>query len=118
MVEHFEAFTDISEFNRYELREVFTEGSLFRIFLHLFFCKRSCDTINRYCWKFSLVKDKSFQNLILFDDVFLGERDYPSKLGIDNKTLVKIFHQHQQAFAKGKDLFSMRLKFMSYSFQY
>ena len=37
MADHFEAFTDISEFNRYELMEVFTEGSLFRIFLHLFF---------------------------------------------------------------------------------
>ena len=37
MADHFEAFTDISEFNRYELMEVFTEGYLFRIFLHLFF---------------------------------------------------------------------------------
>ena len=67
--------------------EVHTEGSLFRIFLHLFLCKRSCDRVNKYCWKCSRVRDRNFQSQTLFDEVVLEERDFPSKLGIDDRQI-------------------------------
>ena len=100
MVDHFEAFTDIPRFNRYELMEVYTEGSLFRIFLHLFFCKRSCDRVDKYCWKCSLVRDRNFQNILLFDDVLLADRDFPSKLGLDNRLMdFDVFLTFQKTFS-------------------
>ena len=85
MIYHFECFTDIDKFNRNELLEVYTEGSLFRVLLHMFLCKRSCDIVENYCRKCSRVRDRNFQNESVFDDVVLLEKDIYSKLGIDNK---------------------------------
>ena len=100
MVNHFETFADISRFNRYELMEVYTEGSLFRIFLHLFFCKRSCNRVDKYCWKCSLVRDRNFLNLLLFDDVLLTDRDFPSKLGLDARLMdFDVFLAYQKTFS-------------------
>ena len=87
MVYHFESFANIDRFNRKELLEVYSEGSLFRVLLHMFFCKRSCDRVEIYCWKCSRVRDRNFQALTIFDDVILEERDIYSKLGIQNKQI-------------------------------
>ena len=87
MVYHFESFANIERFNRNELLEVFSECSLFRILLHMFLCQRSCDRVENYCWKCSRVRDRNFQNLTVYDDVILEERDIYSKLGINNKQI-------------------------------
>ena len=55
MIYHFESFTNIERFNRNELLEVFSECSLFRVLLHMFLCRRSCDRVENYCWKCSRV---------------------------------------------------------------
>ena len=86
MVYHFEAFTPIDKFNRKEM-EGFSECSLFRVLLHMFLCRRSCDRVESYCWKCSRVRDRNFQNLTVFGDVILEERDIYSKLGINNKQI-------------------------------
>ena len=85
--EMIEMFSNIKTFCRHELVKVYTEGSIFRTFLHFFFCKRSCDGVTDYCFKCSHVRFRNFQNQVLFDDVILTERDFKSKLGLDNRTI-------------------------------
>ena len=87
MVNHFELFTTISKFNRYELMEVYTDCSLFRNLLHFLFCKRSCDGVNDYCHKCSHVRFRNFQDQTLFDNVLLAERGFGSKLGPDDRII-------------------------------
>ena len=87
MIQIFELFLNVPTFNRFELMEVYTEGSLFRTFLHFFYCKRSCDSVNDYCQKCSHVRFRNFQNQVLFDDVLLSERDFRSKLGLDDRVV-------------------------------
>ena len=87
MVYHFELFTNISKFNRHELMKVYTDGSLIRTLLHFFFCKRSCDGVNDYCWKCSHVRFRNFQNQTLYEDVLLAQRDFDSKLGLDDRII-------------------------------
>ena len=85
MIQSFELFLNVPTFNRFELMEVNTEGSLFRTFLHFFHCKHSCDGVNDYCQKCSHVRFRHFQNQVLFDNVLLSERDFKSKLGLDDR---------------------------------
>ena len=87
MVYRFESFTNIDRFNRKELLEIYSEDSLFRVLLHMFFCKRSCDRVENFCWECSRVRDRNFRALTIFDDVILEERDIYSKLGIQNKQI-------------------------------
>ena len=37
------------KFNIYDLKVVYSEGSIFRVFLHFFYCNHSCDNVNDYC---------------------------------------------------------------------
>ena len=87
MIQCFEMFTNVQTFDRYELMEVYTDGSIFRTFLHFFFCKLSCDGVDEYCSKCSHVRFRNFQNQTLYDDVLLAERDFESKLGLDNRII-------------------------------
>ena len=87
MVYHFESFMPVARFNRKEILEVYCEGSLFPVFLHLFLCKRSCDGIEDYCWKCSRVRDRNFQALSVFDDVVLEQKDIYCQLGIDSEKI-------------------------------
>ena len=54
-----------------ELYSAVREGSLFRVFLHFFLCKRSCDDVKDYCSICSHVRQRNFQKLTLFDDFFV-----------------------------------------------
>ena len=63
------------------------EGSLFRVFLHFFLCKRSCDDVKDYCSICSHVRQRNFQKLTLFDDFLLSEREFDSQLGLDDETV-------------------------------
>ena len=60
MIQCFEMFTNAQTFDRSELMKVYTDGSIFRTFLHFFFCKRSCDGVNEYCSKCSHVRFRNF----------------------------------------------------------
>ena len=85
IIQCFEMFSNIQTFDRFELMIVYTEGSIFRTFLHFFLCKRSCDGVDEYCSKCSHVRFRNFQNQTLYDDVLLAERDFKSKLGLDDR---------------------------------
>ena len=74
------------KFNTYDLKVVYSEGSLFRVFLHFFYCKRSCDNVNDYCNTCSFVRFANFQNISLFHDIFLPQKKL-SKFGLRNSTL-------------------------------
>ena len=63
------------KFNTYDLKVVYSEGSLFRVFLHFFYCKRSCDNVNDYCNTCSFVRFANFQNISLFHDIFLPQKN-------------------------------------------
>ena len=126
MIYHFESFTNIDKFNRNELMEVYTEESLFRVLLHLVFCKRSCDRVEDYCWKCSRAQDRNFQSQTLFDGVLLEERDNHSKLGIDDKQIdfdvfCLIIQQevvYLMEIANGKKQFNMLVMSLSYLYQF
>ena len=87
MVRSFEMFTNVQTFDRNELKTVYTDGSIFRTFLHFFLCKRACDGVNDYCSICSYVRFRNFQNQILYDNVLLAERDFKSKLGLDDRII-------------------------------
>ena len=74
-------------FDDVQLMMVYSEGSLFRTFLHFFLCKRSCDGVDNYCSQCSHVRLRNFQCQTLFDDALLAEREFKSKLGIDDRTI-------------------------------
>ena len=80
-------FLVVESFEKQLLFELYSEGSLFRTFLHFFYCKRSCDEVDDYCHICSHVRQRNFQNLTIFDDVLLAERDFESKLGLDDRTV-------------------------------
>ena len=86
MIQCFDLFCD-KTFDDVELMMVYSEGSLFRTFLHFFLCKRSCDGADNYCSKCSHVRFRNFQCQTLFDDVLLAEREFKSKLGLDDRTV-------------------------------
>ena len=86
MIQCFDLFCD-KTFDDVELMMVHSEGSLFRNFLHFFLCKRSCDGVDNYCSKCSHVRLRNFQCQTLFDDVLLAEREFKSKLGLDDRTV-------------------------------
>ena len=77
----------VEPFDRNELGKLYTEGSLFRSFLHFFYCKRSCDEVDDYCVICSHVRQRNFQNVTFFDDVLLPKKDFESKLGPDDRTV-------------------------------
>ena len=87
MVRSFEMFTNVQTFDRNELRTVYTDGSIFRTFLHFFLCKRACDGVNDYCSICSHVRFRNFQIQTLYDDVLLAERYFKSKLGLDDRII-------------------------------
>ena len=87
MVRSFEIFTNVQTFDRNELKTVYTDGSIFRTFLHFFLCKRPCDGVNNYCSICSHVRFRNFQNGTLYDDVLLAERDFKSKLDLDDRII-------------------------------
>ena len=84
MIQCFDLHCD-QTFNDVELLMVYSEGSIFRTFLHFFLCKRSCDGIVNYCSQCSYVRFRNFQCQTLFDDVLLAKREFKSKLGIDDR---------------------------------
>ena len=86
MIQCFDLFSD-QTYDDVELMMVDSESSIFRIFLHFFLCKRSCDGVNNYCLQCSHVRFRNFQNQILYHDVVLQERDFESKLGLDDRTI-------------------------------
>ena len=87
MVRSFEMFTNVQTFDRNELKTVYTDGSIFRTFLHFFLCKQVCDGVNNYCSICSYVRFRNFQNQTLYDNVLLAERDFKSKLGLDDRII-------------------------------
>ena len=104
MIQCFEMFLNVPTYNRFELMEVYTEGSLFRTFLHFFYCKRSCDGVDDYCQKYSHVRFRNFQNQLLFDDVLLEERDFKSKLGLDDRTVdFDVFLPNYSAYVRNEE---------------
>ena len=56
-------------------------------FIFFFFCKRLCDGVDDYCSTCSHVRFRNFQNQSLFNDDLLAERDFDSKLGLDDRTV-------------------------------
>ena len=87
-------FLVVESFDKRLLLDLYSEGSLFRTFLHFFYCKRSCDEVYDYCVTCSHVRQRNFQNLNLFDDVLLAQRDFESKLGLDDRTVdFDVFYQ-------------------------
>ena len=99
LVRNLERFTNVDDFDRNELCIIHAEGTLFQTFLHFFLCKRACDGVEEYCTVCSHVRLRNFQNQTLFDDVILPERDYISKLGLDDRTVdfdvfLPIFQQY------------------------
>ena len=87
MIRNLERYCDIKSFDRFDLITIYSEGSLFRTFLHFFYCKRSCDNVKEYCSVCSHVRYRNFQKQLFYDDVLLADRDTPSKLGLDNRTV-------------------------------
>ena len=87
MVRSFEMFTNVQTFDRNELTTVYTDGTIFRTFLHFFLCKRACDGVNDYCSICSHVRFRNFQNQTLYDNVVLAKRDFKSKLGLDDRII-------------------------------
>ena len=86
MIQCFDVFCN-QTFDDDELIMVYSEGSIFRTFLHFFLCKRSCDGLDNYCSQCSHVGFRNFQNQMLYDDVVLQVRDFQSKLGLDDRTV-------------------------------
>ena len=84
MIRSFDMFCD-QTFDDLELLMVYSEGSIFRTFLHFFLCSRSCDGLNNYCSQCSHVRFRNFQNQVLFDNVLLPVREFKSKLGLDDR---------------------------------
>ena len=80
-------FLVVESFDKRLLLDLYSEGSLFRTFLHFFYCKRSCDEVYDYCFTCSHVRQRNFQNLNIFGDVLLAQRDFESKLGLDDRTV-------------------------------
>ena len=55
--------------------------SLYSIFLHFCFCKRSCDVKNKsYCILCSKVPTKSADDKVLFEDILIDWRDFSQKI--------------------------------------
>ena len=51
--------------------------SLYSIFLHFYFCKRSCDVKNKdYCILCSKVSAQSTDDKVLFEDILIKWRDF------------------------------------------
>ena len=86
MIQCFEMFCDVQTFDDVELMMVYSEGSIFRTFLHFFLCNRSCNGVNKYCLQCSYVRFRNFQNQVLFDVLF-PTREFKSKLGLDDRTV-------------------------------
>ena len=82
-----ERYCDIKPFDRFDLITTYSEGSLFRTFLHFFFCKRSCDNVKEYCSVCSHVRYRNFQLIRMYDYTLLSDTDSSSKLGLDNLTV-------------------------------
>ena len=78
---------DIESFDEFDLLRVYSEGSLFRTFLHFFHCKRSCDNVKEYCKVCSHVRYRNFQKLRFYDDVILEQRDHYLRIGLENRSI-------------------------------
>ena len=123
MVRSFEMFTNAQTFDRNELKTVYTDGSIFQTFLHFFLCKRACDGVNDYCSICSYVRFRNFQNQTLYDNVLLAERDFKSKLGLDDRIidfdvfLPNYLRYSNEKICRRERSFSMRLMLISYLFQ-
>ena len=53
---------------------------LYSIFLHISFCKRSCDVKNKdYCILCSKVPTQSADDKVLFEDILIDWRDFSQK---------------------------------------
>ena len=76
-----EAYTGI-EFPEIEIKKLYCQTSLFRICLHFFLCKRSCDKTANYCWICSRVRDRNFEKRSEFDDVLFERCHDIDKLGL------------------------------------
>ena len=75
------------EFPDIEIRKLYCQTSMFRICLHLFLCKRSCDKTDNYCWICSCVRDRNFEMRNTFDDVFFERCHDIDKLGLTDITI-------------------------------
>ena len=87
LIFHFEAYTCLDPFPKKEIRELYTETSLFRVCLHFFLCKRSCDRTIDYCWMCSRVRDRNFQKGSVFDDMIMERIHDIDKLDLTNKMI-------------------------------
>ena len=104
MIRNLERYCDIKPFDRFDLIATYSEGSLFRTFLHFFFCKRSCDNVKEYCTVCSHVRYRNFQIIGMYDDVALNDRDSPSKLGLDKLTVdFDVFLPDCQTYCSNKE---------------
>ena len=85
LIRQLKRYCDIEPVDEFDLMRVYSEGSLFRTFLHFFHCKRSCENVKEYCKVCSHVRYRNFQKQRFYDDVLLEQRDHYSKMGIENR---------------------------------
>ena len=70
LVANIEIETKIN-FPKKDIRDLYCNSSLFRVLLHFFLCKRSCDGVDNYCWICSRVRNRNFENSRVFDDMIM-----------------------------------------------
>ena len=107
---------DIDLSNKFDLMCVYSEGSLFRTFLHFFYCKRSCDNEKEYCKICSHVRYRNFQNLLQYDDVILQQRDHYSEIGLENRKIdFDVFMANFDLYTLNKNGQCRRKRFIKHS---
>ena len=106
---------DIESFDKFDLMVVYSEGSLFRTFLHFFHCKRSCDNVKEYCKVCSHVRYRNFQKQRFYDNVILEQRDHYSKIGLENQSIdFDVFLPDFERYCLYKDPHCMRKRLLKH----
>ena len=83
---HFSDFDLDPEYDS-ELLAVYLDGTLFKSFLHFFYCERSCENVSNYCKICSRVRQRQYQNRSAFIDVKVLEYHDDDKVGLQDREL-------------------------------
>ena len=71
----------------YRLREMYLGGTLFKAFMHFFYCERRCENVRNYCKICSRVRIRQYQDRSLFEDIKVLQFHEDEKLGLESRKL-------------------------------
>ena len=69
------------------LLEIYLGGTLFKAFMHFFYCERRCENVKNYCKICSRVRIRHYQERSKFEDIKVLQFHEDEKLGFESRKL-------------------------------